>query len=78
MLAALPERAHVLDQSARRGVGIVGAAFAQRRHERPGQRFAEFDTPLVKGIDAAQDALNKGPMLVQRLQLTKSARVKLR
>ncbi|MPM23084.1 hypothetical protein SDC9_69547 [bioreactor metagenome] len=54
-----------------------GLVAGHRRGQVLGHRLAELDAPLVEGVDAPDDALGEGDVLVQRDQLTEHGRGQL-
>src|ERR1700753_1907341 len=76
----LPERAIATDQRVG-GTVVVELGLActgQFGDDALRQRLAEFDTPLIEGIDAPDRALYEDAVFVQRHQLAKRGRRQLR
>ena len=68
----------MMDQPARRRVESVGRrVFANARGELAGQLLAEFDAPLVEGIEIPQHAEAENLVLVERDELAQRERRQL-
>src|SRR4051812_43353192 len=57
----------MLDESGRRGIAAFRRDFALNdRQELRGELFAEFDAPLVEGIDVPDRCFRENPVLEER------------
>ena len=67
------------DERARRRVVVERSIdrCRQLRHDALGQDFAQFDPPLVKGVDVPDDALDERAVFIQRHQRAERVRGEL-